>query len=144
MRLIWSWIAILTALCTPGLASAQDWYAEFDALASTGGTNKIQGNYIIPAGGYKLQASGTAQIELISIKTELQYLSGSTWTSFNPKQEQTAGANMPNWSAIGWFQIQGGFSYRVRAVMTYRHKAKAGDAWTEKEFVNTSFQKAFP
>jgi hypothetical protein len=44
MRLIWSWIAILTALCTPGLASAQDWYAEFDALASTGGTNKIQGN----------------------------------------------------------------------------------------------------
>ncbi|MCI0640982.1 MAG: hypothetical protein L0Y72_07615 [Gemmataceae bacterium] len=137
-------IAILTALAVPSLASAQGAAASFDAAKSTSGTNKIQGNYMTPAGGYSLTAFGGAQIQLNSIKVELQYLSGGVWTSFTPKQEQTAGATMPNWSALGWIQMQGGNTYRVYAVMNYQYKLNPADPWTPNSIPNTDFQKTFP
>lgn len=144
MRPYLALIAISTALSTPNLASAQGYKATLDALGSMSGTDKFKGNWIVPSGGYELSAYGGAQVNLISIKAELQYLSGSVWTSFNPKLEQTAGTSPTNWSTSGWNSIQGGFSYRVRVVMEYEYRLDPANPWTPDTITNSDYQKAFP
>ncbi len=137
-------IATLTALCTPSLASAQGTAASFDASTSKSGTDAIVGNYIYPSGGYSLSAFGGAEIELVEITAELQYLSGGVWTSFNPPQVQKAAPAKAVWETNGWDQIQGGFGYRVLAIMNYRYKFNPNDPWTPDKVTNTNFQRAFP
>ncbi|MCI0377847.1 MAG: hypothetical protein L0215_09585 [Gemmataceae bacterium] len=138
-------IAILTALSTPSLVSAQGIERSIDSSTSTSGTNQPNGNYISPSGKFSLSAFGGAQIMLVSITAELQYLSGGVWTSFNPAQKLTATApTMPTWSTNTWVQIQGGYAYRVRAVLKYQYKLNPNVAWTEESIENTDFQKTFP
>jgi hypothetical protein len=136
-------VAILTALSTPRLASAQSVTVTFDASGSSGGTNEKYGNYMFPSGGWSLTPAGGAKAELVSITAELQYLKNGAWTSWNPPLIQTATAGKNTWSADGWQNIQGGFSYRVVAIMTWRQLIPPLD-WETKTQPNTDFQRSFP
>ena len=100
---------------------------------------------MIPGGKCELIATGGAQAMLTSVTAELQIKSGGLWTSYNPKQIQTANTNSPpNWAANGWSWMGGGASYRVVATMTYQEKLAPADPWTTKTVENTGFAWTFP
>src|SRR5262249_30263250 len=92
-------IATVTALCTPSLASAQGIGTYLDAKTSTSGTSMTAGNYMYPSGAIALEAFGGAEIELVSLTAELQWLNpnGGAWTSFSPALAQDAAAGKATW-----------------------------------------------
>jgi hypothetical protein len=66
----------------------------------------MMGNYMIPAGTYSISAKGGAEIILVSITAEMQYLKEGVWTDFDPPQVQKANANAGSWAVSGWQWIQ--------------------------------------